>query len=724
MKGHHQHIIRALTVALAVMLISSSGTAAINKKFYKKVADAVWSRELPKFNAAADLSDPLYQNREAVIIANQIDFTAKYVNTANAAKMTVMGVPTLNAIEATHVCRMMVKLNEPAAVEKFSTMEVPAPQSAKFSSVELLRSQSAFGARIIKPDGRVVEVDITEALPETSGKKDKDASYKIAIPGLETGDVLDYFVYTETYADELQMPTHHLPAYCEYPMRSLRVDYNVSPYLGMEYVCVNGAPDFEYMGSTPDGLNHMMIELHDVDAIETSPPYFSAARQTPYIKVNIVNNTVKLDFVPETARPGGVRKYIDSYLVNDLKSYLNKGSYIPKECIGEVCSLAKNWIKAHPEATERQKADAVWIAASLVADRSEHSFSGRTMAIMFVRALRKLGIDIGAQIAATSSRRQEPFSSLSSHEQPTIMVISRADSCYFPLQSVAGVPNDYDGEDAFVYTASYHPVTGDVTFDIGEPVKLPRPTFKQNTITCRVSAQVDKINEDVVDIDFNLTATGAKKASLPSLTTHSEIRQTYERFLGAKAGKKEKLRDREEVKTQLDANAKAAAKVFSGVSDVRVESYELISNGDRPDSTDLVLNMKMKAPGLVTMAGRNMVVNIGKLAGSQQRIGVAHRERKVSILKDATSRMIHEIVFEIPEGYTVDSESLERLNNNVASRAGAFYSSAKVDGNRVIVARQERYPKTIMNASEWPDLLAVLDAAADFEDATIVLKPL
>ena len=51
------------------------------------------------------------------------------------------------------------------------------------------------GVRIIKPDGKVTEINADDVVLVQDEKSQKKA--KVAIPNLEPGDILDYFIATE-----------------------------------------------------------------------------------------------------------------------------------------------------------------------------------------------------------------------------------------------------------------------------------------------------------------------------------------------------------------------------------------------------------------------------------------------------------------------------------------------------------------------------------------------
>ena len=87
--------------------------------------------------------------------------------------------------------RKRIKLLDKISVDDFSD----------FSFIKKFRVKRGYwgrkgkkfvGIKIIKPNGKVREIEIGKEATQTDNKNE----YKIAIPGLEVGDIIDYYVHT------------------------------------------------------------------------------------------------------------------------------------------------------------------------------------------------------------------------------------------------------------------------------------------------------------------------------------------------------------------------------------------------------------------------------------------------------------------------------------------------------------------------------------------------
>ena len=64
----------------------------------------------------------------------------------------------------------------------------------------------------------MIVVDLSQALPITEGKKgNKKKNYRIALPGLEIGDVIDFFYYSEEMREEFDIAARNVNFAGRYP---------------------------------------------------------------------------------------------------------------------------------------------------------------------------------------------------------------------------------------------------------------------------------------------------------------------------------------------------------------------------------------------------------------------------------------------------------------------------------------------------------------------------
>ena len=81
-----------------------------------------------------------------------------------------------------------------------------------------------------------------------------------------------------------------------------------------------------------------------------------------------------------------------------------------------------------------------------------------------------------------------------------------------------------------------------------------------------------------------------------------------------------------------------------------------------------------------------------------------------------------EINIDIPSGYKINQQSLSALDKSVKNEAGEFSVVASADDDKLKIMINKKYLKPRLDASLWPDMLKILDSAAAWNSATVVLE--
>ena len=151
------------------------------------------------------------------------------------------------------------------------------------------------------------------------------------------------------------------------------------------------------------------------------------------------------------------------------------------------------------------------------------------------------------------------------------------------------------------------------------------------------------------------------------------------------------------------------------------DGFELIKDGRYGDTAWLQYQEKFTIKKMISKAGRNYIIDIGKIIGDQIKLDPEElKERKTDIWVPYARSIANNITLSIPKDYTV--EGLEDLNRNVDNESGAFVSTAKVDDGKLIITTRKLYKKSFDKKDAWPNYIAFLEPAYKFSQAKIVLK--
>lgn len=714
---------RLLSTILLIGFLASSINAARDEKFFKKASKIVWKMDLPAFNANTQIPDSsLYNNESAVVIAAYDYVDVKREQQTNISKYTTTGRAYTNAIEAKMLSRIMIKLNDSKAVEEFSEFEIDAKDKSSIMSYDYQYSNSAFGARIHKPDGTVSDVDCSEAYTVTAGKgrKEEDVEHKIAIPGLEQGDVLEYFYYDEVWLDELDLDPMKFIFARSYPMMRYDIECRIDPALTVEYRNLNGAPLL--MGATDKEGNRLLnVTTINLEKFE-SGKWQTPARQIPFIKMRVLNNTSTMTYRPQSARRGGVfcslppKYYYDdiSYILHDLE--------LPTKITSKAVKIVKKYAEANPQLTQRQLIDAAWLATIYAGLVDEDSHSTIALSIYFADVLKKLKVQENAGIGVVCSRDNVPVTQILHWREPEYMNIV-GDSCYILSGDYCFVPGEflggYEGEQAAVLWGDRKEfLQTDATF-----VQLPVSRANQNTIRSDLNVSLNPDDNTIMDISRKVTLEGSTKELASEFIDTNRYLRRVEDFLGITGKDRFKIEDDSvSIKERQDKLFAEEAKLVLGTEPRTIHSYHISEIGATPDEPKVVYEMTCDVDGLVKKAGNDLVISLGHLTGEQYEITGSERDRHYDVVRNTPSQYRHSITFEIPEGYTVNEASLESVNKNVANECGAFYAQARVQDNKLVIQVNERYLHYVVPIERWPKFLELNDASLAFSNTSIILN--
>ena len=225
--------------------------------------------------------------------------------------------------------------------------------------------------------------------------------------------------------------------------------------------------------------------------------------------------------------------------------------------------------------------------------------------------------------------------------------------------------------------------------------QIPSTLYSQNSDSLEVVAKLDD-DLSTLNLTVKKVISGENAAAI----------QPYYRLLEA------------EKKTKIISAYLTLSENFT------IDSYTVKNDA----ASDLLVKpfiMEAKAhTSLVDQAGNKYIVKLGQLIGTQSELyNVKKRYQPVDV------QMVHyyyrKLVFEIPEGYKVADVSSMNINvllNDGATPSAGFVSTAKIEGDKVVVEVSEYYQKITYPIELFESFRKVINAAADFNKRTIVLE--
>ncbi len=710
---------RIVSAIVFLTLAVLNAQAVSDSKFQKKAAEKVWAERNDMFDASIEIPDSIRNGASAVFIADYYRVLAQYEQVRNLYRET-------SRTRRTRWNRRMVKLFDQMAIEEFSEHEFGNRVRLASENYTFGGSDNAFGARIHKPDGSVVDVDLTKAVAVTEGKKgkEKDAmSNKVAIPGLEPGDVLEYFDYNEEWVDELDLPAVNIIPFDDYSVMHLVIDAEFSPQITAEYRCFNDfyAPE---RGVTPKGNNNLTLDLKNIGTL-SDKLFLRELRQLPFLSINTLNNTSPYRFYPASLRQGGLYGNIaPGTIYRDIKNAITAVRY-EDDLVKKVKRIYGDFKKNNPDAGSRQLADACWLAA-VYANKTdkEGGYSDYALAVMMADLMNKLKIsDQEARIAFVNSRNSVATRQIMSWRQPDFGVLLEGvlylpDGAYY--MAPGEVQGDYQGETGASFPGERSAIT---VSTMPDEFTVPVSKSHNNRLTVTGTIDVD-VDEAKASGDISLTATGAIKYIPGKIVDPITWYRHVEDYLGIPEKQRVTLSSTDPVALRklIDEAYSAFFRVIVS-PEAKIDTAFVVQPGSIPSAPETMVNATFSLDECVAEAGNDVLLQVGKFFADNTRIDGKQRERQLDAFETSPYQIAYDITFRIPEGYKVDEASLEAIKTMVSNKYGSYYSEAELsDGGNVVVHVRERYNTYVIPAEDWEQFLQVMDASAAFNDAAIVLR--
>jgi hypothetical protein len=293
---------------LLILFLCTSSIGLFAQTYSEKAGEIqklVWTAPPPEFTTKEIPAK--YANEGAVILAQS--YSMQRTSNVKVHFMIITAAVT-NKVNRISTFHERVKINDKSALERYSTLEY---QKRLDKSVSLLITkmkdlhETYIGAKIIKPSGQEVVVNTgEEVLLKNTGK---DQQGKLAIPGLQVGDILDYYIsnndLSENVSDDNYSANDQIFVLAdEYPILSYALNFQVNKKSAVLYICANGAPQFQE-SVLDNGDKVYNLKLKDLPKFQ-SQKWTSVYRQYPYIEISNQSSMKMLNAYYLNRKTGGM----------------------------------------------------------------------------------------------------------------------------------------------------------------------------------------------------------------------------------------------------------------------------------------------------------------------------------------------------------------------------------------------------------------------------------
>lgn len=703
---------------LLMMQLVCLSVKADNKADYlklaQKVRQEVWDNTPVDFKKRA--VPEKFKKESAVILSYYKELSTDYHRKATT-ELFISGRLT-RQIDCEDMERMLIQINDKKALKDYSEFSF-LTKSKKWLGGYHHTTNTILGIRVLKKDGTVQVVDFDDYVDVKEGKKGKELSQKIAVPGLEIGDCIDVFSLDQIDTQEQQLDPFVFFLRQSEPVLYSRIHCVLDQSLATVYRSMNGAPEFK---QTTDKDKNAVLDLTMDQPVDAEPSvWYNATVQSPYIMMFITPTKTKTVIVEKAMRQKGVRANPDvaPILQDDwklMKTYVSKNGYSPIGLSGKYTRVFKALKKADLSAEE--KADRIASLEYTCAGTSQESFN------VVPNYLRKLGVEL--EMGITTPLGALPVDQLINYNSTTwFFRLKGTDLYYFPgvYPKVASeIPFIYQGRKAYMQDAE-------------APFEIPVSKASDNRSVVSVKASLDGMK---MNISRRVVYSGEQKmfgqsVCSPEVSLYGpDHLEAYWRYLKyddsdpycvfpKKNASNIKAAFAEYKQKEQADQFKEEVTGYHESDPVKVSGYGVDCVGIRKDSADLVYHVDYEMEGLVKRAGSSMMLAVGKLIGEQMKLEGNDRIRKDRIWRKMAFADEWNIEVALPKGYQASAESLKKLNTTVSNDCGEFAVKASAGAGKIIVHVSKSFLHREEPVANWDKVLKLVDACSAFNEKQVVI---
>ncbi|RNI34293.1 DUF3857 domain-containing protein [Hanamia caeni] len=737
--------VAALLLAGVTNVNAQTKDEARYRKQSEEIRKDVWGWNLPQFNVRNIPAE--YSKASKVIIASRTELTAE-----SKTKLAYYGLAfgTNKEQKLTEIVREMVKLNDKTAVDEYSQLSFTQfEKESGFYHPD--KSTSYLGARVIKPDGKIEEIDADDIVLTQDESLEKKA--KVAIPNLQPGDILDYFIATaQSLTNDNSIKPYQVILFSDAPVLNLSFHAQLGKKYGIQYRSYNGAPDMKVSKNDEDDIIADVVKTN-IPPFETSL-WVAAARQLPFIRMNISLGAGGANYFHDKIKPGSISKNSDpdDFIQGKVQelSTATYGVLIAKDgkkeyrhIENEAKRMAKQCNVEYKNLNDEEKA--IWLFYTIrftqllnfdinQLSKTIHigNYSFNHVAFPIYATFKSAGLEPGVLIS--SDRTGFRLKEILSKDDLLLTTFIPGSQKFFSFQSVydlpLSTPSDIEGlKDvrSFIYNPRSKPKA-----DNGQEVKASTSDKNAHIENLQLSLTPDKNN---LTVHRSTTLKGfykmdAQRALILYEDYYEEERKSFHEeksLIESLEDGKRSAKSVDEVKNafkearnkQKDQFVSEAKEWFNqDVSDLK--DYKTDTLGVRISAPNFVYSSSFNLNGLVKKAGNNIIVEIGKIEGEPLIIKPEQRKRDIDMYAPFARSIEYNIEFQIPDGYTV--QGIEALNKNVTNETGFFIAEATTSGKTVTIKVKKHYLHNYEPSKNWDKLIEFTDAAGDWANSKLLLK--
>jgi hypothetical protein len=740
------------SLLLLICLISAVTTFAQSDKekaaYIEKAAQLkteVWGSPVAEFKATAVPAN--FSKESAVILARS--FSLSRASSGKLKFGRAIGVTTRTTKFS--IFHERVKINDKTALESFSTLsyqkrldKTTSQLFAKFADV----NNTFIGAKVIKPAGKEIIVNTSEEV--LTKNESKDQKGKLAIPDLQVGDILDYYICKQDIADKeegnLYKDNDNLFFLVdEYPVLYYSIDYQFNKKIKVKTVYANGAPHFEESHNN-EGDQMLSLKLTNIPKYQ-SQLWISGFRQYPYIEIGSAYDD-PIDKVIEKNKFEGKTAMLQAQKYNFEKDFIEREHYYFNLTLTDKVKDAfkdKKSLKAASADSVAKVLYAKWrfntFCQYLPNDLEDlpgmkyRAAASRVNTTTICFILTELKIDHDVLLVA--SRNGNSLDNVFNYEDFDALIrINGSKPTYMCFDDVVThyneIPAKYQGEKVIVL----HPKRrNDHEYDFTESEGvLPVTTAEQNYINEQLNISLTGQDMKTLKIERLVKEKGSLRhddqkdlmladeidAGMMDAAAGIAIDKRYKNYMGMKKFPAQVNETFSKEHSSRDKYYSDEIKAKFSQEPQKVANCKIINDGLNNAHPAFEYSESFELDNMVKRAGNNYIVDVGKLTGGFLKVEEKDKIRDKDVYMPSARSFSYTITLAIPMGYS--PKGMEELSKKKTNKTGSFSAEAFVKGNTLTIKVTRVYNNNFEKTADWALLKDMIDTASDFDSAKILLE--
>lgn len=722
-----RRILYKINVIIALLFLLNNNVWSQKEKDLKKLHELQKEDTEPAFST---LSEPeKYKKESMVMLAEKLKVVQAKIKTINN------GYAYFDQYFV--YSRTRIKLNDLNAIEAYSDFE--------------FEDGNEFEVKIVKPDGKKIDVDLKDAVDADNLKTSNkffnkflvNKRKKIAIKNLEIGDIIDYsslyrsssYLYRSIYFTNITgMPIVYLK-------NEFKVNKNNTVVAFKNF---NGAKtliqkadgkliNYSFESNLIDKRKEeIMSDDYQSDPYYKLDIYFDVLRYYP-LKEKPAKNAIKSSLTEEE---------IKKHVYNVFRySKLNSNNYLEFIKSENVYGLSdEDYIKKYYYFCREN------LYRCSIAFNFEQKKYGVEMLNQFISHLEKR--DIKYELLAMVSKEDGTIKDLINTEDFSYGIRFTTDgnehflTMFNANSQLDDISEEFDNTEAYAFS-NYRDGVSKLEMNV---INMPKANHKDNIYTINIDGNFN--TNDSLVLNVLTEATGFQRSdSRFNLINAREYLKLYNKELERKKaitknkklyyftnlnyyGANQALLDKEEERILKDHYDKLEKYKRENLENdarneyyvLRYEKFEPINDGRSIKNTTTSWKEKFIIGNTLIPAGKSFVFEIGKVLGRLSMISDNDDrvERTKPFFIDYNKTFTMNVKIKIPDGKTVSG--LESLIVNETNKVGSIISTAKIENGYIVWSFTKKLNSYKFEAVDWSNYIKITDLGMNLNTSKIIIN--